>query len=92
MGDGEGRHRIAMSQLRGEADEETIALLDQAAAARMAAKEAHQAGNEEEAKRQMQEARAAMHQAITRINPEMAARMEAQSRHRIERRAKTFKP
>ena len=92
VGDGEGRHRIAMRQFRAEADEETIALLDQAAAARMAAKEAHQAGNEQEAKRQMQEARDAMHQAITRINPEMAAKMEAQSRHRMKRHGKTLKP
>ncbi len=92
LGVGEGRHRAAMSQLRAEADDETIALLDQAAAARMAATEAHHAGNEEETKRQMQEARDAMHQAITRINPEMAAKMEAQSRHRMERRGKTLKP
>ena len=92
MGDGEGRHRIAIRQLRAEADEETIALLDQAAAARMAAQEAHKAGNEGEAKRQMQEARAVMHQAITRINPEMAAKMEAQSRHRMKRSGKTLKP
>ncbi len=91
-GEGEGRHRQATSQLRAEADDETVALLDQAAAARMAAKEAHHAGNEEEAKRQMQEARAVMHQAITRINPDMAAKMEAQSRHRMERHGKTLKP
>ena len=91
MGEGEGRRPIAMRQLRAEADEETIALLDQAAAARMAAKEAHQAGNEEEAKRQMQEARAVMHQAITRINPAIASKMEAQSRHRMERHDKTLK-
>jgi len=87
----ESRHE-AMSQLRAEADEEAIALLDQAAASRVAAKEAYQAGNEEEAKRQMQEAREAMREAITRIDPEMAAKMKARGQHRTERRDKTRQP
>jgi len=87
----ESRHE-AMSRLRAEADEETTALLDQAAAARVAAKEEYQAGNEEEAKRQMQKAREAMHEAITRIDPEMAARMEPRGKHRMERRSKTRQP
>jgi flagellin-specific chaperone FliS len=82
----------AMSRLRADADEEATALLDQASAARMAAKEAYQAGNEEEAKRQMQKAREAMHEAITRIDPEMAARIEARGKHRTERRSKTRQP
>ena len=90
-GGDESRHE-AMSRLRAEADEETTALLDQAAAARVAAKEAHQAGNEEEAKRQIQKARETMHEAITRIDPEMAARMEARGKHRMEHRSKTRQP
>jgi flagellin-specific chaperone FliS len=90
-GGAESRHE-AMNRLRAEADEETTALLDQAAAARVAAKEAYQAGNEEEAKRQMQKAREAMHEAITRIDPEMAARMETRGKHRTERRSKTRQP
>ena len=89
---GDESRQEAMSRLRAEADEETTALLDQAAAARVAAKEAYQAGNEEEAKRQMQKAREAMHEAITRIDPEMAARMEARGKHRMERRSKTRQP
>jgi len=89
---GDESRQEAMSRLRAEADEETTTLLDQAAAGRVAAKEAYQAGNEEEAKRQMQQAREAMHQAITRIDPEMAARMEARGKHRVERQSKTRRP
>ncbi len=91
-GGGDESRQEAMSRLRAEADEEATALLDQAASARVAAKEAHQAGNEEEAKRQMQNAREAMHEAITRIDPEMAARMEPRGKHRMERRSKTRQP
>lgn len=82
----EGRHGEAMSQLREGADEETIALLDQAAAAREAAKEAFHSGDKEQAKLKMQEARTAMHEAITRIDPDLAARMESRAQHRMNRR------
>jgi len=87
----ESRHE-ALSRLRADADEEATALLDQAEAARVAAKEAYQAGNEEEAKRQMQKARETMHEAITRIDPEMAAKMETRRHNRLERREKTRQP
>ncbi len=86
--DGEGRRREAMSRLRAEADDETVALLDQAAAVREAAREAFRAGNEEEAKLKMQEAHEAMRQAITRIDPELAAKMESHRQQRMERYGK----
>ncbi len=86
--DDEGRRREAMSLLRAEADDETVALLDQAAAVREAAREAFRTGNEEEAKLKMQEAHEAMRQAITRIDPELAAKMESHRQQRMERHRK----
>jgi hypothetical protein len=90
--DGEGRRREAMSRLRAEADDETVALLDQAAAVREAAREAFRAGNEEEAKLKMQEAHEAMRQAITRIDPELAAKMESHRQQRMERHGMKRQP
>lgn len=94
MREGQGRGRMAerWSQLRAEADEETLALLDQAAAAREAAKEAFQAGNEEEAKAKVQEAREAMHAAMTRIDPEVAGRRESRRGQGMRRGGKGRAP
>jgi len=62
-----------LDQLGAEADEETRALLDRAAEARIAARAAYQAGDTAEARARLQDARAATHQAVARLDPDLAA-------------------
>jgi hypothetical protein len=80
---GQGRRAERWSQLRAEADDSSLALLDRAAEARDAARAALRAGDEEEAKARMQEARDAMHAAMVRTDPEMADRMQQQRGQRM---------
>ena len=91
-GDRAERHGEMVDRLRSGADEEALALLDRAAESREAARTAHQAGNDEEAKLKMQEARETMLQAITRIDPEIASKMKAHRQQRSERHSKTKQP
>jgi hypothetical protein len=92
LGDRAGRHGEIVERLRADADEEALALLDKAAEAREAARAAHQSGNDEEAKLKMQEAREAMLEAITRIDPEIATKMKSHRQQRTERHGKTKQP
>ena len=69
-------HRGQMiERLRAAGDSEALALLDRAETARQNAHDAFQAGDQEQARVYMLEARGYMHTAMIRTFPEMAERM-----------------